>query len=170
MWLEALSPQGGSLSLWCPPLFLYSPTLLLSLTRVWVPTRSLLFPFYQTMWILFYSLSCRKGVLLVFRPILAGVALYVVVVLMYSWGEESSFSTFLRLSFFFSIFILAFQPLALCSSTHILRENTLFVGLTSLHLPSLEKLDPPVLPKSAAQSEIFNLLSSERLLNSLMTS
>lgn len=80
------APQEGRLNLW------YFPLLNLTVV-VWVPIRSFLFPSYKTPFGSFFSLSCRRAILLVLRWSPARAILYIAVVLMSSWREVSPISS-----------------------------------------------------------------------------
>lgn len=72
-----------------------SPSSLSPSQGVWVLTRSCLLPSYQTVCgSLFYSLVVKRAILLVFKSIPVRVILYVVVLLMCSWGELSLVSSY----------------------------------------------------------------------------
>ena len=60
---------------------------------MWVPIRSFLFSSYKTPFGSFFSLSCRRAILLVLRWSPAGAILYIAVVLMCSWREVSPMSS-----------------------------------------------------------------------------
>ena len=96
---------GARYNAWTPcslgrPPSRWYPTLLLGhLLRVQVWTRSLFLPSSQTLcgsflFKFFYSFGCRKAMLLVVRSFSARIALYVAVVLMCSWEEVSSGSSY----------------------------------------------------------------------------
>lgn len=83
--LEPLFPMED-LSAWDIP-FLF----LITHYGAGLQLEMLLFSFYQALYgSLFHNLGCRRAVLLVFRSFSARVSLFVVVVLMFSWGEVIS--------------------------------------------------------------------------------